>query len=404
MPQPLSPAAIALVKASIPALAEHGTAITTAMYARLFQDDHIRALFNHANQGGNGAQVHALAAAILGYASNIDNLGALAPVVERIAYKHVGYHILPEHYPYVATALLGAIKEILGDAATDELLAAWGEAFWFLADVLKARELVLRDEIMTAQGGWTGWRRFVVAERIRESSHITSFVLRPEDGRPVLRHKAGQYLTFRLKPSGRPELKRNYSISCGPNGGHYRISVKREESGQGGSRFLHDQVQIGDVLETTPPSGDFHLPDAPTRPVILLSGGVGLTPMVSMAERIAHDLDEIPAYFVHGTLNGETHAMASHMRALAGRAGNLRVATFYSEPAETDVLGTSHEGEGFVSVDWLTRHTPLAEADVFLCGPRPFLHFYVRELTLAGVPSNCIHYEFFGPADELVAA
>ena len=148
MNEALTPATIATVKATVPAIAQFGTAITTAMYARLFQDEHIRALFNQSNQGESGAQVHALAAAILGYAQNIDNLGALAPVVERIAYKHVGYHILPEHYPFVANALLGAIREVLGEAATDEVLAAWGEAYWFLANILKAREAVLRDEIM----------------------------------------------------------------------------------------------------------------------------------------------------------------------------------------------------------------------------------------------------------------
>jgi len=142
MNEALTPATIATVKATVPAIAQFGTAITTAMYARLFQDEHIRALFNQSNQGESGAQVHALAAAILGYAQNIDNLGALAPVVERIAYKHVGYHILPEHYPFVANALLGAIREVLGEAATDEVLAAWGEAYWFLANILKAREAV----------------------------------------------------------------------------------------------------------------------------------------------------------------------------------------------------------------------------------------------------------------------
>ncbi|MEA1677502.1 globin domain-containing protein [Nitrospirillum sp. BR 11163] len=126
MPKPLSPETIAVVKATAPLLAEHGPTITKAMYRRLFQDDHIRALFNHANQGENGAQVHALAGAILAYARNIENLGALIPVVERVAHKHIGYHILPEHYPYVATALLGAIKEVLGDAATDTVLNAWG--------------------------------------------------------------------------------------------------------------------------------------------------------------------------------------------------------------------------------------------------------------------------------------
>jgi nitric oxide dioxygenase len=115
---------IATVKATVPALAEHGVTITAVMYRRLFEDADVRALFNQSNQGESGAQVHALAAAILKYAQNIENLGALAPVVERISQKHIGSHILPEHYSYVATALLGAIGEVLGDAATDDILNA----------------------------------------------------------------------------------------------------------------------------------------------------------------------------------------------------------------------------------------------------------------------------------------
>ncbi|RVT90920.1 NO-inducible flavohemoprotein [Sphingomonas crocodyli] len=404
MPQPLTPATIAIVKATTPAIAEHGTAITSAMYARLFQDEHIKALFNHANQGESGMQVHALAAAILGYARNIDNLGALAPVVERIAYKHVGYHILPEHYPYVANALLAAIKDVLGDAATDEVLAAWGEAYWFLADVLKAREVVLRDEIQAAQGGWNGWRRFVVADKIRESSTITSFILRPEDGGPVLRHKPGQYLTFRLKPASAPDLKRNYSISCGPNGEYYRISVKREADGQGGSRFLHDHVHVGDVLETTPPAGDFFLPEDQQRPIILLSGGVGLTPMVSMVDAVARDHSGLEAHYIHGTISSETHALDDHVRALTTTCPSLRVATFYSDPLPSDVIGENHDGQGFVPIEWLQANTPLLDADIFLCGPKPFLRAFVSGLALAGVPAARIHYEFFGPADELLAA
>jgi nitric oxide dioxygenase len=404
MTEPLTPATVAIVKATVPALEEHGTAITTAMYARLFQDDHIRALFNHANQGESGAQVHALAAAILAYARNIENLGALVPVVERIAYKHVGYNILPAHYPYVANALLAAIREVLGEAASDEVLAAWGEAYWFLANILKAREAVLRSEILAAEGGWEGWRPFVVAEKVRESSRITSFVLRPQDGHPVLRHKPGQYLTFRLKPNGTPELKRNYSISCAPNGEFYRISVKREAAGQGGSRFLHDDVHIGDVLESTPPAGDFYLAESPQRPVILLSGGVGLTPMVSIAETIARDHPSLITHYVHGTVCSETHAMDRHVRTLAQGNPKFRIATFYSEPMPSDVLGRTHDGEGYIPIAWLAANTPLEDADVFLCGPKPFLRTFVAELTLAGVPADRIHYEFFGPADELIAA
>jgi len=403
MTQLLTQRTIAVVKATIPALAEHGLAITTAMYRRLFEDDHIRALFNHSNQGDGGAQVHALAGAILAYAQNIDNLGVLAPAVERIAQKHIGYHILPNHYPYVATALLGAIKEVLGEVATDEVLNAWAEAYWFLADILKAREAKLRQEIEAKNGGWIGWRAFEVIEKRKESAVITSFVLRPIDRRPVLRHKPGQYLTFRLNVPDQPTMKRNYSISCAPNDDHYRISVKREAAGKGGSRYLHDAVRVGDILEATPPAGDFFMEDRPQRPILLLSGGVGLTPMVSMVEAIAAKHPGLETHFVHGTLNSDTHALDGHVRALAERHGAISVSTFYNEPGPSDVAGKTHDVTGMITIDWLKANTPLNEADIFLCGPKPFLRALVTGLSRAGVSDTRIHYEFFGPADESLA-
>ena len=402
-PRPvLSEATRALVRASVPALAEHGTLITTTMYRRLFQDASIRALFNQANQDG-GSQPAALAGAILAYARHIDDLGALAGAVERMAQKHIAYHILPEHYPSVAKALLGAIGEVLGEAATPELLAAWGEAYWFLADLLIAREAAIRSEIEADAGGWRGWRRFTVAQRIVESELIVSFVLRPADGGAVLPHKPGQYLTLRLAtPQG--EIKRNYSISCGPNADHYRISVKREAQGHGGSRYLHDAVAVGDSLEATPPSGDFYLPDAPSRPVLLLSGGVGLTPMVSMLETIAAKHPQLETHYVHGTANSASHAMDAHVRRLASGHGRMRVASFYCEPRNGDAPGKTHDVDGLIDIAWLRSNTPLDQADVYLCGPRPFLRRFVQELAQAGVPGERIHYEFFGPSDEALAA
>ncbi len=203
MSKPLSETTIAVVKATVPALAAYGAAITAEMYSRLFRDDDIRALFNQSNQGKDGAQVNALASAILGYAKNIENLGALAPVVERIAQKHIGYNISPEHYPYVAKALLGAIGHVLGEAATPEVLAAWGEAYWFLAEVLKAREREIRKEITGVEGGWTGWRDFVVTKKRRESADIASFVLRPRRWR--LGHAAQARTILDVHPdTGRP--------------------------------------------------------------------------------------------------------------------------------------------------------------------------------------------------------
>ncbi len=405
--QPLSPQTVAIVKATVPALAQHGTAITGAMYKRLFRTAEIAALFNHSHQGEDGTQTKALASAILAYAANIDNLGVLGAAVERIAQKHVGLQILPEHYPYVAEALLGAIGDVLGDAATPEILGAWGEAFWFLANILIGREKSLYAQQADAEGGWSGWREFIVAGKTRESETITSFLLRPRDGGAVIRHKPGQYLSF-LLPVGAQgtdpaPVRRNYSISSAPNGQTYRISVKREEQGAA-SRWLHDHVKPGDILHVSPPAGDFFLADQPKRPVVLLSGGVGLTPMVSMVETIAERHPQLATHFIHGTTSGATHALDQHVRALARDNANISVATFYSEPAEGDLPGVSHDVTGFISIDWLKQNTPFTEADFYLCGPKAFLRVFANGLAQAGVPADRIHYEFFGPAEEIMAA
>ncbi|PVE51289.1 NO-inducible flavohemoprotein [Arthrobacter sp. TPD3018] len=403
MSQPLSEQTIALVKATVPALEAHGLEIVRVMYARMFENPMIRDLFNQSHHGETGSQPKALATAILAYGRNIDNLGALAPAVERIAQKHVGLQILPEHYSYVAEALLGAIKEVLGEAATPQILGAWGEAYWFLANILIAREDHIYHDLASAEGGWSGWRTFVVDEVRPESAIITSFVLRPTDGRPVIAHKPGQYLTFWLEIPGHPPLKRNYSISAAPNGTTYRISVKREPQGIA-SNWLHDHAAPGTVLKVAPPAGEFFLADRPERPVVLLSGGVGLTPMVAMLETIAQRHPDLPVHYAHGTLNGSTHAMGDHVRSLVADRPNIRITTFHQQPRTEDVAERDFDEAGLIDEEWLRQETMGAEADYYLCGPRPFLRTFVSTLSLAGVPSDRIHYEFFGPADELLAA
>ncbi|WP_149539022.1 NO-inducible flavohemoprotein [Siccirubricoccus phaeus] len=404
MPRQLSDQTISMVKATVPALEAHGLAITRRMYARMFQNPDIRDLFNQSHHGETGAQPKALAMAVLAYARNIDNLGVLTAAVERIAQKHVGLNILPEHYPHVAEALLGAIRDVLGEAATPAILAAWGEAYWFLADVLIGREQQIYKEQAGAPGGWTGWRDFVVAEKRQESEIIASFRLAPADGGAVLRHKPGQYLTFWLEIPGQAPLKRNYSISSAPDDAEYRITVKREPRGVA-SNWLHDEVQPGARLKVGAPAGEFFLPTRPERPVVLLSGGVGQTPLLSMLAAVAAVRPEVAVQFVHGTLSGATHALGGEARALAAASGGrIGVTTFYDCPRPEDRQGRDYDVEGRISLDWLRAHTPVAEADFYLCGPREFLRVFVNGLVRLGVPAARIHYEFFGPADELLAA
>lgn len=397
MSHPLSQETIALVKSTIPVLEQQGPEITKVMYRRLFKDVEIAELFNQANQR-KGTQRFALAGAVLAYARHIDQLEALGSEVERIAQKHIGYAILPEHYPYVGAALLGAIEEVLGDAVTPEILAAWGEAYWLFADILKNREAEIRHEIMEQPGGWVDWRRFVIRDRQPEAEGIMSFTLVPEDGGPIIPHHPGQYLTLRLDAAGIDGIKRNYSISSVPNDKYYRITVKHELGGEASS-FLHEFALPGTVIEATPPAGDFSLPDRLDRPVLLLSGGVGLTPMISMLEKIADQHRDVATWYIHASQNAARHPLHKEVMAAAERHGKTEIATFYEQ-----FSGEDYAQPGRVTLEWLRDNTPLAEADIYICGPRPFLRKFVNEFAAEGIPASRIHYEFFGPFDEQLAA
>lgn len=402
----LSAPTIALVKATVPALEAHGLDITRRMYERLFQVEAMRALFNQSHQDGAGSQPKALANALMAYARNIENLGVLGQAVERIVQKHVALNIRPEHYPFVADALLGAIRDVLGEAATDEVMAAWGEAYWFLAELLIGREAAIYREVAARPGGWNGWRAFVIDSVVDESSQVRSFTLVPQDGAPVVPHRPGQYLGFAFDIPGVGSFRRNYSISCAPNGESYRITVKRED-GEGGvpgkvSRWLHAAAGPGTVLQVAPPAGDFFLDEAALTPVVLVSAGVGLTPMVSMLEAIARAPADRPTAWVHGAANGRMHAMRQHVGKLLERIPAATRATFYARPDQADRPGQDYDIHGRISADWLVRNTAFATATYYLCGPRDFLRSLAGGLADAGLPAARLRYEFFGPAEEIM--
>lgn len=258
-----------------------------------------------------------------------------------------------------------------------------------------------RDADSPREGNWTGWRAFRIAERHPESEIITSFVLRPVDGGAIADHVAGQHLTFAFDIPGRGEVIRNYTISTAPNGDHYRITVKREPNGTS-SKWLHDEAVIGTQIRVAPPSGAFVLPDPPKRPVVLLSGGVGLTPMIAMLEAIVADYPGTQTHYVHGTLDGSTHAMRDHVRALGEGRPEIHATTFYERPRAQDEAGRDYDRAGYIDLDWLKANTPFDEADFFICGPMPFLRKFISEILAAGVPADRLHYEVFGSSEELM--
>jgi ferredoxin-NADP reductase/MOSC domain-containing protein YiiM len=259
-------------------------------------------------------------------------------------------------------------------------------------------------EPKSGPGGWEGYRTFVVDRKVPESETITSFYLVPEDGGPLPPFKPGQFLTFRLDIPGQSKpLTRTYTISDRPDADYYRVSIKRETPPGLSSNYFHDHVQPGARLCIKSPRGDFWLDPGDDTPVVLVSAGVGLTPMISMLNSIVAAGSGRPVWFIHGTRSGREHAMGEHVRSLAAERDNVHLHVRYSRPVPGDVEGNNHDGTGHVTVDILKELLPPAAYDFYLCGPTPFMKSLYNGLLDWGVAEGRIHYEFFGPASVLKA-
>ncbi len=397
----LAPTTISTVKATAPVLAELGFTIIQRFYQRLFQaHPDLKNLFNMRHQE-SGEQQRALAGAVLAYATHIDNLAALGPAVARITHKHASLNVRPEQYAVVGEHLLAAIKEVLGDAATPAIVGAWGEAYQALADIMIGAEAALYDEAAARPGGWRAWRNFVVRHKRAESDVITSFFLEPEDGLALADFKPGQYISVVVDvPRLGLQQVRQYSLSDAPNGKSYRISVKRESEGTAQaagyvSNLLHDYVNRGDLVRITPPFGDFHIEMQATTPVVLISGGVGLTPLISMLKAVLKNTER-EVVFVHGARNSRVHAMKERVKAAADTNRRLTSIVFYDAPLESDVPGYDYDYEGMVDLRRIAQSVLKPDADYYVCGPIPFMRMQVQTLKALGVAESRLHYEVFG--------
>jgi len=395
---------IDIVKSTVPILEERGNEITTAFYKRMFKNNpELKNIFNQTNQR-KGDQSQALANTVYAAAAHIDQLETILPAVMPIAEKHRSLNIKPEHYPIVGENLLGAMREVLGeDVATDEVINAWEKAYGEIANVFINIEKEKYEAVENKIGGWVDFRDFKVVKKVKESDVITSFYLEPVDEEPLADYEAGQYITIKADIPSEPYThQRQYSLSCAPGEGMYRISVKREEAVDNNpagvvSNFLHDQVEEGSILPISAPAGDFVLKED-NRPLVLISGGVGLTPMMSMLETSIKNNPEREVVFIHAARNGGYHAMKERVKEIT-EAHNVTAYTIYGTPTAEDVC----DKEGHIDHEWLTSVLPTNDAAFYFCGPKGFMQAVNHHLTDYNVKEDDIHFEFFGPAQSIAS-
>ena len=389
-----------LVKATVPILKANGVLLTTHFYKRMFlHNPELKNLFNMGNQQ-NGRQQTALAMAVLAYAENIENPAILMPAVDGIGQKHTSLDIRPEHYIIVGKHLLASISEVLGHAATPEIIGAWSVAYSQLASIMSGHETGIYSKQVEKKGGWTGWRPFVVKQKIEESTEITSFHLYPSDGGAVADFLPGQFISVRLFL---PELNllqpRQYSISSAPNGLFYRISVKKEKAVKLNpdgliSNRLHDFVMEGDLVDVSAPAGNFTLKTDNEHTVVFISGGVGQTPLMSMLEELIKSGSKKSATWIHGCRNRNVHAFKNTIDNWTTENKVLGKHFFYSDSNETSV---EQAHKGWVDLGILGEELIAENTEYYICGPAPFIAKHYAHLVSNGITKDFIHFEEFGP-------
>ncbi|CAL9618852.1 globin domain-containing protein [Streptomyces sp. enrichment culture] len=390
----LSAESAAMIRATLPAVGGALDEITTRFYATMFADrpELLDGMFNRGNQA-SGAQRRALAGSIAAFAGALLTEPGTRPdtLLARIAHKHVAVGVTDDQYTIVHKYLFGAIAEVLGDAVTPEVAAAWDEVYWLMAGALIAQEARLYLEAQVRPGH--PWRQWTVVERREETGDTVSFLLRPADGAPAPRARAGQYVSVRVRmPDGVHQL-RQYSLSSAPGDEVRRITVKRV-TGEGApdgevSNLLHRTVGAGDELTLSAPFGDVVLDDSDA-PLALVSAGIGCTPMVGMLQHLAATGSTRPVTVLHADRSPAAHALRADTGRLVAELPDADAVFWY----ESDARGVPGARTGLMRVDEVD--VP-ADASVYLCGPLPFMREVRGRLLRGGVPARNIRYEVFGP-------
>jgi ferredoxin-NADP reductase len=307
---------------------------------------------------------------------------------------------------YIAALVAGQLRGAALASRGADLERAYLEA--------RIRQVMDRRRFETERHelSWNGYRKFQVVRKVPESKDICSFYLAPHDRKPLPPYQPGQYLTFQLTldgkggPSGKPVI-RCYSLSDSPfHKDYYRVSIKRVPPPPNKpeippgliSGHFHDAVKEGDILDVKAPSGQFVLDLAKPTPVVLIGGGVGLTPVLSMLNAIVESGSTRETWFFYGARDGGERIMKEHLARVAREHPTVHVQVCFSNPTEKDVAGQDyHHGER-VSVDLFKRVLPSSNFEFYICGPPPMMNTITQDLDAWGVPSTRVFFEAFGPA------
>lgn len=406
----LSEKTIEIVKATAPVVGANALEITQTFYPILFKDfPETKAMFNQSHQKSS-AQPRALADAIVAYALNIDKLENLGGAVEAMSERHASLNIRPEHYPMVGQSLIKAIGIVLEDVITDEIVDAWTEAYFFLADLLISVEKGKYQKTKDKVGGWEGYKDFTIAKKEQESPSVCSFYLKPADGAPTPTYEAGQYISIQIQTEEFGTTVRNYSLSSAHDTNHFRISVK--EDGLVSTK-LHKTFEEGDTIKVNPPYGLLTLKEN-ENDIVLISGGIGVTPMLSMLEELSEKKDQkkisfikklfsndtkssTKVHFINANISEQDSPFKARVQEICKKHENFSSYFFYEE--EPKMIGDDFVGR--ISPEFLREAVDLKNSEFYLCGPAPMMKALHQGLSAKGVDSSRINYEFFGPAEAM---
>ncbi|KAF7553770.1 hypothetical protein G7Z17_g3379 [Cylindrodendrum hubeiense] len=404
-----------LIRGTIPALTDHGERITTIFYRNMLRDNpELNDYFNTVNQA-NGRQPRALTAVILSYAQNINHITELIPKMERMCHKHCSLGIMPQHYAIVERYLIAAFAEVLGSAMTPQVREAWSKAYWMLAKMLIGREAQLYRDF----DKWQGYRKFRIEKKVEEADDIFSFYLVPVDGKRLPSFLPGQYVSVQVTIPEKGYLQsRQYSLSDAPRPDYYRVTIKRDQgihmsrSGRflGGaaltpgvmSNFLIDMKEEGDIVELTHPAGEFFLDMNNTSnvPIVLISAGVGVTPMMSILNTVSERQPHRPVSWIHGSRRSVP--FYDQIRRISRNRPNFRSNIFKTHLADSDMHGVNYDHDFRVDLAkvhkddlWLCH----GSAEYFVCGPEQFMLEMAEYLKSKKVDSSRIKFELFSTGD-----